>query len=79
MVIKNGHTLMKMNIKKYIDNYINNQKKPIIFVGLNDNIVYGKNKNLYNNIKYKYIRFVIHSVVFHWVIELYNVSMLVDF
>jgi len=40
--------------QKYIDNYINNQKKPIIFVGLNDNIVYGKNKNLYYNVHSKY-------------------------
>jgi len=34
----------------YIDSYVNKQKKPIIFVGLNDNIVYGKNKNLYYNV-----------------------------
>ena len=34
----------------YIDSYINKQKKPIIFVGLNDNTVYGKNKNLYYNV-----------------------------
>jgi len=33
--------------QSYIDSYINKQKKPIIFVGLNDNTVYGKNKNLY--------------------------------
>lgn len=36
--------------QSYIDKYINKQKKPIIFVGLNDNTVYGKNKNLYYNI-----------------------------
>lgn len=36
--------------QKYIDNYINNQTKPIIFVGLNDNTIYGKNKNLYYNV-----------------------------
>jgi len=34
----------------YINDYINKQKKPIIFVGLNDNTVYGKNKNLYYNV-----------------------------
>jgi adenylate kinase family enzyme len=36
--------------QSYIDSYINKQKKPIIFVGLNDNTVYGKNKNLYYNV-----------------------------
>jgi uridine kinase len=34
----------------YIDSYVNKQKKPIIFVGLNDNTIYGKNKNLYYNV-----------------------------
>ena len=34
----------------YIDSYVNKQKKPIIFVGLNDNTVYGKNKNVYYNV-----------------------------
>ena len=34
----------------YIDSYINKQKKPIIFVGLNDNTIYGKNKKLYYNV-----------------------------
>jgi len=34
----------------YINDYVNKQKKPIIFVGLNDNTVYGKNKNLYYNV-----------------------------
>jgi len=34
----------------YINDYINKQKKPIIFVGLNDNTIYGKNKNLYYNV-----------------------------
>ena len=38
----------------YIDSYINKQKKPIIFVGLNDNTVYGKNKNLYYNVHSQY-------------------------
>jgi uridine kinase len=36
--------------QSYINDYINKQKKPIIFVGLNDNTVYGKNKNLYYNV-----------------------------
>jgi adenylate kinase family enzyme len=36
--------------QSYIDSYINKQKKPIIFVGLNDNTIYGKNKNLYYNV-----------------------------
>ena len=40
--------------QSYIDSYINKQKKPIIFVGLNDNTVYGKNKNLYYNIHSQY-------------------------
>lgn len=40
--------------QSYIDSYINKQKKPIIFVGLNDNTVYGKNKNLYYNVYSQY-------------------------
>ena len=37
--------------QKYIDNYIKkNKNKPIIFVGLNDNTIYGKNKELYYNL-----------------------------
>ncbi len=40
--------------QSYIDSYINKQKKPIIFVGLNDNTVYGKNKNLYYNVHSQY-------------------------
>ena len=36
--------------QSYINDYINKQKKPIIFVGLNDNTRYGKNKNLYYNV-----------------------------
>jgi len=38
----------------YIDSYIDKQNNPIIFVGLNDNIVYGKNKNLYYNVHSQY-------------------------
>ena len=40
--------------QSYIDSYINKQKKPIIFVGLNDNTRYGKNKNLYYNVHSQY-------------------------
>jgi adenylate kinase family enzyme len=40
--------------QSYIDSYINKQKKPIIFVGLNDNTIYGKNKNLYYNVHSHY-------------------------
>ena len=44
--------------QSYIDNYINKQKKPIIFVGLNDNTVYGKNKKLYYNLYSQYNYFI---------------------
>ena len=40
--------------QNYIDNYISKQKKPIIFVGLNDNTVYGKNKKLYYDVHSQY-------------------------
>jgi adenylate kinase family enzyme len=45
--------------QEYIDNYINKQSKPIIFVGLNDNFIdfYPKRKNIYynlHNINHKY-------------------------
>ncbi len=36
--------------QKHIDNYIANKRKPIVFVGLNDNTRYGKNKELYYNL-----------------------------
>lgn len=36
--------------QNYIDNYIKQQKKPIVFVGLNDNTIFGKNKKLYYNV-----------------------------
>jgi adenylate kinase family enzyme len=39
--------------QNYIDNYVNKQKKPLIFVGLNDNIL-GKNKKLYYNVHSQY-------------------------
>ena len=33
--------------QKFIDTFIDKQNKTIVFVGLNDNTVYGKNKSLY--------------------------------
>ena len=52
---KKGWTYIDQNeYQSYIDSYINKQKKPIIFVGLNDNTVYGKNKNLYYNVHSQY-------------------------
>ena len=50
-----SHNLGDVNEKayqKYIDDYINKQKKTIIFVGLNDNFVdfYPKRKNIYYNL-----------------------------
>ena len=36
--------------QKYIDNFVQKQNKPLIFVGLNDNTVYGKNKKLHYNV-----------------------------
>ena len=47
-----------INVKeyqKYINNYINKyNKKPIIFVGLNDNTIFGRNKELYYNVHSNY-------------------------
>ena len=41
--------------QKYINNYINkHKKKPIIFVGLNDNTLFGRNKELYYNVHSNY-------------------------
>jgi hypothetical protein len=40
--------------QSYINDYINKQKKPIVFVGLNDNTIYGKNKKLYYNLHSQY-------------------------
>ena len=44
--------------QKYIDNFIVKQKKPIIFVGLNDNSIYGKNKKLYYNLHSQHNYFI---------------------
>ena len=40
--------------QKYINIFISKQNKPIIFVGLNDNTIYGKNKKLYYDLYSKY-------------------------
>ena len=40
--------------QKYINTFISKQNKPIIFVGLNDNTIYGKNKKLYYDLYSKY-------------------------
>ena len=41
--------------QKYIDNYIKkHNKKILIFVGLNDNTIFGKDKNLYYKLKSDY-------------------------
>lgn len=37
--------------QKYINKYVAKQTKPLIFVGLNDNTIYGKNKELYYNLQ----------------------------
>lgn len=36
--------------QQYIDDYVARQKKPIVFVGLNDNTVYGRDKKLYYDV-----------------------------
>lgn len=40
--------------QNYINAFIDKQNKPIVFVGLNDNNVYGKNKNMYYNLQSQY-------------------------
>jgi adenylate kinase family enzyme len=42
----------EVKYKKFIDDFINKQKKPIIFVGLNDNIL--GTKNIYYNVHSQY-------------------------
>ena len=42
-----------INEKEY-QNFIDKQKKPLVFVGLNDNTVYGKNKSLYYDLHSHY-------------------------
>ena len=40
--------------QNFIDTFIDKQKKPLVFVGLNDNTVYGKNKSLYYDLHSHY-------------------------
>ena len=42
----------EVKYQKFIDDFINKQKKPIIFVGLNDNIL--GTKNIYYNVHSQY-------------------------
>ena len=47
--------------QNFIDTFIDKQKKPLVFVGLNDNNVYGKNKSLYYDL---------HSSHYNYYIEI---------
>ena len=47
-----GWSINEVKYQKFIDNFVNKQKKPLIFVGLNDNIL-GK-KNIYYNVHSQY-------------------------
>ena len=47
-----GWSVDEVKYQKFIDEYINKQKKPIIFVGLNDNIL--GTKNIYYNVHSQY-------------------------
>ena len=40
--------------QNFIDTFIDKQKKPLVFVGLNDNKLYGKNKSLYYDLHSHY-------------------------
>jgi deoxyadenosine/deoxycytidine kinase len=51
---KNWTYIDDVEYQNYINNYINKQNKPIIFVGLNDNRSFGKNKKLYYNVHSQY-------------------------
>ena len=44
----------EIEYQKYINSFINKQKKPIIFIGFNDNLIYGKNKKLYYKLHSKH-------------------------
>ena len=50
MTLRKVILLVKRNIKKYINEYIKKVRKPLIFVGLNDNH-FGKPKSLYYNLQ----------------------------
>ena len=47
-----GWSVDEVKYQKFIDDFINKQKKPIIFVGLNDNIL--GTKNIYYNVHSQY-------------------------
>jgi len=47
-----GWSINEVKYQQFIDNYINKQKKPLIFVGLNDNIL--GTKNIYYNVHSQY-------------------------
>jgi adenylate kinase family enzyme len=47
-----GWSIDEVKYQKYIDNFINKQKKPLIFVGLNDNPL--GIKNIYYNVHSQY-------------------------
>ena len=44
--------------QQYIHDFVQKQRKPLIFVGLNDNRVYGKNKNLFYDVFSDYHYFI---------------------
>jgi hypothetical protein len=47
-----GWSIDEVKYQKFIDDFVNKQKKPIIFVGLNDNIL--GIKNIYYNVHSQY-------------------------
>ena len=47
-----GWSVDEIKYQKFIDDFVNKQKKPIIFVGLNDNIL--GTKNIYYNVHSQY-------------------------
>jgi len=48
---------MKKKYQEYLDYYINKTKKPLVLVGINDNIM-GKRNNLYYNVHSHYNYFI---------------------
>jgi hypothetical protein len=44
----------EIEYQNYINKFIKKQNKPIVFVGLNDNTRFGKNKKLYYNLQSQY-------------------------
>jgi len=51
-----GWSIDEVKYQKYIDDFVNKQKKPIIFVGLNDNPL--GEKNIYYNVHSQYNFFI---------------------